>query len=127
MNSREPAVLKKEVEEEIFLCREDEIPEGRTKRVEYSGESILIFKLNGTISAIESICPHVFADLSLGKLNARAGTIKCPNHGAVFDLKTGTALCGPYGVEGEILPNLTFFKLVQREGRVLMIKENALC
>jgi len=80
--------------------------------------------LNGVISAIESICPHVFADLSSGKLNARAGTIKCPNHGAVFDLTTGEALCGPYGVDGEILPNLTFFKIIQREGKVIMIKDD---
>ena len=38
--------------------------------------------------------------------------------------KTGEALCGPYGVDGEILPNLTFFKIIQREGNVRMIKDD---
>jgi 3-phenylpropionate/trans-cinnamate dioxygenase ferredoxin component len=113
--------LKKE---EIFLCKENEIPEGKSKRFESFGQNILVFKLKGSIYAIESICPHVFADLSAGKLNARAGTIKCANHGAVFDLRTGEALCGPYGVDGEILPSLTFFKVIQREGNVIMIKDD---
>ena len=47
-------------EEEIFLCNENEIPEGKSKRFESFGQKLLVFKLNGVISAIESICPHVF-------------------------------------------------------------------
>jgi 3-phenylpropionate/trans-cinnamate dioxygenase ferredoxin component len=82
------------------LCEENEIEEGRSKKFVVNGREILLLKTNGSLQAIESFCPHAFADFSLGKINARAGTIKCTNHGAVFDLKNGKALCGPFGVDG---------------------------
>ncbi|MDA4130007.1 MAG: Rieske 2Fe-2S domain-containing protein [Thaumarchaeota archaeon] len=107
---------------EILLCRESEIPsEGRSRKFVAGGRDVLLFRLNGSIRAIESICPHVWTDFEQARLNARAGTIKCPNHGAVFDLTTGKPLCGPYGVDGDILPNLTFFDIILRNGDVLLI------
>jgi 3-phenylpropionate/trans-cinnamate dioxygenase ferredoxin component len=111
------------VENEIYLCKESEILEGESKKFEAAGRDILVCKVNGSITAIESICPHVHTDLSKGRLNSRARTIKCPNHGAVFDLRTGEPLCGPYGVDGAILPKLTFFNVIQRNGDLVMITE----
>ena len=103
------------------LCDESELEEGKSRKFIVNGSEILLFKINGSFQAIESFCPHAYSDF--GKINARAGTIKCPNHGAVFDLKSGKALCGPFGVDGEILPSLTFFKLRVSDGKVFLIRE----
>ncbi len=103
------------------LCDEREIAEGRSRKFVVDGNEILLFKLNGSFQAIESFCPHAYSDF--GEINARAGIIKCPNHGAVFDLKSGRALCGPFGVDGEILPSLTFFELRVSDGKVFLIRE----
>ena len=111
------------MEREIFLCKESEIQEGKSRKFEADGRDILVFRLKGSIAAIESICSHAHSDLASGRLNMRAGTIKCPNHGAVFDLRTGEALCGPYGVDGAILPNLTFFNVIRRDGDVILVRE----
>ncbi len=105
-----------------YLCDADEVEEGRSRKFVVKGKEILLLKFNGSIKAIESFCPHTYSDFSLGKISVRTGTIKCPNHGAIFDLKNGKALCGPFGVDGEILPPLTFFKLkVDRDGKVYLI------
>jgi len=103
------------------LCDESELEEGRSRKFIVDGYEVLLFKLNGSFQAIESFCPHAYSDF--GQINARAGTIKCPNHGAVFDLKTGRALCGPFGVDGEILPSLTFFNLRVSDGKVFLIRD----
>ena len=105
------------------LCDESEVAEGGSKKFIVNGSEILVLKINGSFQAIESFCPHAYSDFSLGRINARAGTIKCPNHGAVFDLKNGKALCGPFGVDGEILPSLTFFELRVSNGKVFLIRE----
>jgi 3-phenylpropionate/trans-cinnamate dioxygenase ferredoxin subunit len=113
--------MESQSESVTCLCDEGEIEEGRSRKFVVDGSEILLFKLNGSFQAIESFCPHAYSDL--GEINARAGTIKCPNHGAVFDLKSGKALCGPFGVDGEILPSLTFFELRVSEGKVFLIRE----
>jgi 3-phenylpropionate/trans-cinnamate dioxygenase ferredoxin component len=115
--------MQSENESLACLCEENEIEEGRSKKFVVNGREILLLKTNGSLQAIESFCPHAFADFSLGKINARAGTIKCTNHGAVFDLKNGKALCGPFGVDGEILPSLTFFNIRIIKGKVFLICE----
>lgn len=65
-----------------------EIPPGERKRVEVRGELITLFNLDGELFAIYDRCPHKkTAPLVRGILNGLG--VKCPNHGYLFDLKTG--------------------------------------
>lgn len=51
-----------------------------------------VFEVDGTLHAIEDICPHAHAHLSQGF--ADGCEIECPLHGAVFDVTSGKHLRG---------------------------------
>lgn len=72
-----------------------ELPPGTAKRVTVAGRAIALFSLGGTVYAVDDRCPHEGGRLSLGTVEAR--TVRCPVHGACFDLPTGRALEPPAG------------------------------
>ncbi|MEK9629058.1 MAG: Rieske (2Fe-2S) protein [Nitrospinota bacterium] len=85
-----------------------DIPPGGRKRVEFNGERVSIFNIQGELFAIFDTCPHKkTAPLIRGTLSGNG--VKCPNHGYLFDLKTGKCDRGerwntrvfPLKVEGE--------------------------
>lgn len=51
------------------------------------GGKVLLIKQNGVINAIGTKCSHYGAPLSSGALGN--GRIRCPWHGACFNIKTG--------------------------------------
>lgn len=53
----------------------------------------LLIRINDQYLAIEDICTHDGQPLTNGCIED--GAIKCPRHGARFDLVTGKALCMP--------------------------------
>jgi nitrite reductase (NADH) small subunit len=72
------------------LGRLDEIPlgEGRVFRVD--GRDIAVFRCrDGEVHATDAACPHRGGPLADGLVGD--GTVVCPLHGCVFDLRTGTA------------------------------------
>ena len=72
----------------------DQLPPGSVKRIEVAeGESICLANVEGEIYAVHDRCTHAEVPLSDGPLEGRQ--IVCPWHGAMFDLKTGRATCGP--------------------------------
>jgi nitrite reductase/ring-hydroxylating ferredoxin subunit len=56
-------------------------------------ESILIVKHNGVLHALSNYCPHFGAPMSTGVLIDNV--IKCPWHGASFDIISGQCDIGP--------------------------------
>ncbi len=54
---------------------------------------IALYRLDGTIYAIDDVCPHELALLSQGFVDG--GAIECPLHQACFDIATGRCLSGP--------------------------------
>ncbi len=54
-----------------------------------------VFMLNGTVHAIEDVCPHAYALLSQGFIEGTQ--IECPLHGAMFDIATGKCTREPGG------------------------------
>jgi nitrite reductase/ring-hydroxylating ferredoxin subunit len=71
----------------------DEIPPGRARLVEVSGNEIALFNIGGTFHAIENSCTHVGGPLCEGEIQGTEVT--CPWHGATFDIPTGRALGPP--------------------------------
>ncbi|GIK76986.1 MAG: (2Fe-2S)-binding protein [Actinomycetes bacterium] len=72
-----------------IVCTVEELPEGARKIVEAEGFLIGVFNCGGELLAIEDRCSHDDGPLAEGELDCAAGTVECPRHGSIFDLRTG--------------------------------------
>jgi 3-phenylpropionate/trans-cinnamate dioxygenase ferredoxin component len=77
----------------IFACEQNELLPGEFIAVEVDGIMAAIYNIDGQLYAIEDVCTHDGGELAGGPVVGT--TIECIRHGAVFDLKTGAALCAP--------------------------------
>ncbi len=78
----------------INVATVDEIPPGDSKLVEIGFTGIALFNLDGEIYAIEDMCTHDGGPLVEGTV-VNGCEVKCPRHGARFDICTGAALSFP--------------------------------
>jgi 3-phenylpropionate/trans-cinnamate dioxygenase ferredoxin subunit/anthranilate 1,2-dioxygenase ferredoxin subunit len=81
---------------------EQELAEGTTKGVVLGGIEVVLAKVDGTIFAISNRCGHMSTYLSAGELQDH--TLKCPLHGAEFDLRTG-AVVAPAEIDPQLTAN----------------------
>lgn len=72
----------------IKVLPQGELPEGGRRVVEVGGRAILLLHHAGQIHAVDNSCPHMGAALETGEVTDD-GTIICPRHRSVFDLRTG--------------------------------------
>ncbi|RQN35262.1 non-heme iron oxygenase ferredoxin subunit [Paraburkholderia tropica] len=65
--------------------------------IEYKldGTEIGIYRVGDEVYALENVCPHAYALLTQGFVDE--GTVECPLHEAVFDIKSGECIKGPGG------------------------------
>ncbi len=105
--------------EEVELCRRDALNE-KGLRLIVNGSELLLVNSSSGIRAVEPICTHLGTDLSKGKINYDARTIKCPLHGAVFDLASGGCLSGSYGSEGDAFPGLRTYEIRVTERAIFL-------
>jgi apoptosis-inducing factor 3 len=63
--------------------------------IEVDGIAVALFKIGGDIHATDGICTHDFGLLADGFVEPADGTVECPLHQALFDVRTGRALCAP--------------------------------
>ncbi len=73
----------------IDACAVADIPENRARIVVLSGERVAIFKYDGKISAVSSLCQHQNGPLGEGRI--RDGCITCPWHGYQYQPDTGAS------------------------------------
>jgi 3-phenylpropionate/trans-cinnamate dioxygenase ferredoxin subunit len=64
-----------------------EIPADRGRLVFAEGKTIVLFKLDGAIHAVDDSCPHAGSSLAAGKLEG--AFVQCRGHGLRFDVRTG--------------------------------------
>ena len=69
------------------------LQEGQLKRVEVSGQPILLLRSGEKIHAIGAVCSHYGAPLEEGKV--QGNTIQCPWHFSRFALDDGSVCEGP--------------------------------
>lgn len=74
----------------VKVAKFGEIEPGQRKVVTISGAEIIIFNLDGELYAISNTCPHKGYPLTYGPVFG--DTIMCPNHGWMFNVKTGGCL-----------------------------------
>ena len=75
------------------VCADEELEEGDPATICLEGERIAVFLSEDEVHAVSDVCTHAGASLSEG--GVREGTVRCPRHGAPFDLRTGEALGYP--------------------------------
>jgi nitrite reductase/ring-hydroxylating ferredoxin subunit len=73
----------------IHVCSVAEIPEKRARIVCLGGERVAVFKYDGKISAVSSVCQHQNGPLGEGKIVD--GCITCPWHGYQYLPETGAS------------------------------------
>ena len=77
----------------VKVASVSELLAGECKVVDAEGQSIALFNVDGTFSAIDNTCTHVGGPLGEGALID--DTVSCPWHGAAFNVKTGACTGGP--------------------------------
>jgi len=81
------------LEEFVKVTETGEVPLGKMKKVTVDGKEILIVNVEGKYHAIGNKCTHRGGDLSKGIMSGKV--VKCPRHGAKFDVTTGEVAAGP--------------------------------
>jgi 3-phenylpropionate/trans-cinnamate dioxygenase ferredoxin subunit len=79
----------------IAVAKTSEIPDPGKLLVEVEERLVVLIHAAGRWYALDDVCTHDGGPLSEGPLDAQAGTLACPRHGAKFDIKTGAALTMP--------------------------------
>jgi len=94
----------------IDVAAADEFVDGLWQTVETDQYDIIIIYKNGDFFAIEDRCSHDGGSLSDGDLiNCQ---MRCPRHGAKFDIKTGKVTAPP------AYEDITTFPVRLHDGRV---------
>lgn len=70
-----------------------DLPPGGKMLTEIDGRPIALFNVDGAYYAIDDVCTHDGGPLAEGEFSGCE--IRCPRHGARFDVRTGKALCFP--------------------------------
>jgi NAD(P)H-dependent nitrite reductase small subunit len=67
-----------------------DLPLGASRAVRVDDTAIALFSVNGSIYAVDNVCPHAGGPLARGALGGSDGAIvTCPLHGWRFDVRTG--------------------------------------
>jgi 3-phenylpropionate/trans-cinnamate dioxygenase ferredoxin subunit len=75
------------------LAATDEVAPGEVKQYRLEDRPVALCNVDGEFHAFEDVCTHQFAYLSEGEFIGKE--LKCPLHGAKFDVTTGKALSLP--------------------------------
>jgi len=70
-----------------YVADSESLEEGAGIEVLWEGNIIAVFRHEGMLYAVDGLCMHQGGPLARGKL--ANGTIQCPWHGWMYDLKTG--------------------------------------
>ena len=82
------------------VAKVSDVPLGKGIEVAAEGRVVALFNVEGTIFAIDGLCPHACGPLGKGTL--RKTTVTCPWHGWQFDVVTGKHL------QSQTIKNATF-------------------
>jgi len=77
----------------VKVAHRSELRPGGKALAEVDGRPIAVFNVDGEFYAIDDVCTHDGGPLAEGDLEGVE--IRCPRHGARFDVRTGKALCLP--------------------------------
>src|SRR4051794_3944563 len=96
--------ITRAVSDLIDVCHLEDLPPGALRTVEWEDIEIMVVNCNGDLLAIEDRCSHDDGPLAEGELDCAKGTVECPRHGSLFDLRSGTPLTLPAYVPVDSFP-----------------------
>ena len=74
----------------VDVCTLGEAPgEGEVTEAEVAGVQVCLARINGSLHALDNICPHRQGPLGQGWVEGNAGV--CPWHSWAFDVRTGVS------------------------------------
>lgn len=73
----------------VRVCRAGDIPDTRARVVRLGDERVAIYRYDGRVSAIGSVCQHQYGPLGEGKIVG--GCVVCPWHGYEYRPDTGAS------------------------------------
>jgi nitrite reductase/ring-hydroxylating ferredoxin subunit len=77
----------------FLVGKVSDLTEGSMTHVTAGGKEVLIANVKGNFYAMGNICTHAGAELHEGELNGNE--LKCPWHGAKWDITTGNLIWFP--------------------------------
>jgi nitrite reductase/ring-hydroxylating ferredoxin subunit/uncharacterized membrane protein len=80
-------------EDWVDVLADGELGEGETRCVAANGTQVMLARTGGALYALSNHCSHRGGPLHEGRL--QDGTITCPWHASVFDLRDGALVRGP--------------------------------
>lgn len=98
----------------IGVARQDDLPEGKGKKVYVNQQPVALFRQGKEIYALSSVCAHQKGPLDQGRLVQ--GVVECPWHYWTYDITTGSFL----GKENFCLPR---YEVRVKKGVVLVSRE----
>ena len=87
------------------------LPPGSATQVDIGGDAVAVCNVDGTLYAMDGICPHSGGPLGHGALDG--AILTCPFHGWEFDCRTGT-------MAGDDLKLLTTYPVKVDDGEILV-------
>ena len=73
----------------VRVCRATEIPDTRARVIRLGDERVAVYRYDGRVSAIGSVCQHQYGPLGEGKVVG--GCVVCPWHGYEYRPDTGAS------------------------------------
>ncbi|KAK5904644.1 hypothetical protein CesoFtcFv8_006184 [Champsocephalus esox] len=102
-----------------LVCQEADLKDGQMKEVKVGDQEVLLVRTQGQYSAVGSRCSHYNAPLIKGALVG--DRVRCPFHGACFNVRTGDI------EEYPGLDSLPSYKVKVEDGKVYVsINKNSL-
>ncbi|CAJ1065555.1 apoptosis-inducing factor 3-like [Xyrichtys novacula] len=115
---QEPGEEEEEFVTEI-VCQETDLEDGKMKEVTVGDQKVLLVRTQGQFSAVGGQCSHYNAPLAKGALVG--DRVRCPFHGACFNIRTGDI------EEYPGLDSLPSYKVKVEDGKVYVsINKNSL-
>jgi len=74
------------------VCGVDELTDGESVVREVDGTAVAVFSIDGSVYALENVCPHQGGPIGEGKVED--GCVYCPWHGWQFDVASGEHVHG---------------------------------
>lgn len=88
-------------------------PPGTWRDLEWDGQFVAVFNLEGRYYALENVCTHDGGELTGGTV--AEGVVTCPRHGARFAIATGEVLGPPAYEAVRVIPVRVAEGMVQVE------------
>jgi len=78
----------------VKACNIEQLKPGEAMRLKLA-VPVALYRLNDGFYATEDACSHAQASLAAGEIDPEQGTVECPYHASLFDIRTGQVLSLP--------------------------------